>query len=145
MQDFKGLLVPSPLDKDTNVIVDVPFWMPLYSIGTDVEFQYKDPDTNEKHTVCGKIVGIEMSIGMNENDGTQSAMLLYRVKGDDMPKDMEPIDVLEDEITLYYPETNELSPEYYNDIEEENDEPTKVVTEADVLASQERAAGGKKH
>lgn len=135
---------------DTNVIVALPEISPRFSLGSLVTAKVPYSNGDNKVTyyeVDGQVVGYEGKAHLDTETGEQSFLKTYILRCDDYPN--EPIECTEEEIVLFQVNSNEFAAEYYKaDAEEEGpqedegDEEERVVTEADILASQERAANG---
>lgn len=94
-----------------NLVVDAPDWIPIYGLGTTI---IGESVKGEK--ISGTVVGFTLSTYYDKHTGEVAKQVVYEVVDD---KNEVMHDIMEDEITEYYPTTNELCAEYYEGEESE--------------------------
>lgn len=142
---MSGKLLLFNEELDTNVAVSIPDVVPVAGLGTWLTAMVPDPDSKEKdpqrYEVEGQVIGIKILATLNLTTGQEEYLHIYTLNCPDFPD--QPIDCLQEEIKFYDPSSNEFEAEYYGGTDEGDDEEQDTVAnEADVLASQERAATG---
>lgn len=90
-------------NKGNNLLVDGPYSMPLYAIGTEVEVVTGYDDD-------GKIVENGVVVGYKVLDIDGEVERSYYVQLDDTEN---PFLVEENDVDMYYPSTNEFELNYY--------------------------------
>lgn len=105
------LLINDSKNEAVRHVVDAPEYMPEYDIGSQVTAKLKDKD--EEIEITGTIVCISI-MAMLMEDGTVEHQICYSLEEEET-KSM--VDVTEDDIITYYPETNSFCSEYYEDEE----------------------------
>lgn len=114
---------------DTNIVVDVPFYVPEYGVGCEVFAEVKTDDNT--HEIEGVIISIQTLTMLDRKTGEINNEIIYTLDCEEFPN--EPVEVKQDEIVRYIPSTNDFSAECYDRSE--------LVSEADLQDSQDAAVG----
>ena len=92
-----------------DLIIDPPYPMPAYSLGTLVTFRVMKEDSYD--TMDGEIVSCNINHEVDLTNDDTETLISYRVVTDKN----EVLDILEDDIMEYYPETNQCDVAYHRE------------------------------